>query len=287
MYTIQVGQLVLNLEILIYLLCGAVGVLAIRMKIKPSAERDKVVSVAFHAVLLWLLVWKGSLLLFQPSDVFANLSSLLYFSGGVKGKWLATAIAAAYLLVKLHKFKIGKKAIIELMTIMLLSSFVVFVLMEESFKLVGSGATQVGSGIQKGQFASDFELKDMDGNRVHLSDFRGSIVFLNFWATWCPPCKAEMPHMERIHRDYKDKGVTVLAVNLTTTEGKLSDVKEFVTNAGLTFPVVLDTEGVVKKQYQIMAYPTTFIIDEQGVIRQRFLGAVSYETMNQMIRKLK
>ena len=283
MYTIQVGQLVLNLEILIYLLCGAVGVLAIRMKSKPSAERDEVVSIAFNAVLLWLLVWKGSLLLFQPSDVFANLSSLLYFSGGVKGKWLATALAAAYLLLKLHKFKIGKKAIIELMTIMLLSSFVVFVLVEESFKLVGSGATQVGSGIQKGQFASDFELKDMDGNRVHLSDFRGSIVFLNFWASWCPPCKAEMPHMERIHRDYKDKSVTVLAVNLTTTEGKLSDVKEFVTNAGLTFPVVLDTEGVVKKQYQIMAYPTTFIIDEQGIIRQRFLGAVSYETIRQMI----
>ena len=283
MYTIQLGQLVLNLEIFVYLLCGAVGVLAIRMKTKPSAERDNVVSTAFNAVLLWLLVWKGSMLLFQPTEVFANPSSLLYFSGGVKGKWLASAIAAAYLLLKLFKFKVSKKETLELMTIMVLSSFVVFVLVEESFKLVGSGATQVGSGIQKGQFAPDFDLTDMNGNRVNLSDFRGSIVFLNFWATWCPPCKAEMPHMERIHKNYKDKGVAVLAVNVTTTEGKLSDVKGFVTKMGLTFPIVLDIEGVVNKQYQIMAYPTTFMIDKQGVIRQRFLGAVSYDTMKQMI----
>ncbi|WP_068776261.1 peroxiredoxin [Paenibacillus sp. FJAT-26967] len=142
-------------------------------------------------------------------------------------------------------------------------------------------------GIQKGQIAPDFDLTDLAGNPVKLSEYRGKTVFVNFWATWCPPCRAEMPHMQKVHDKYKDKNVVFLAVNLTHTEEKPAAVHEFADNYGLTFPIVLDEEGKVSKKYQIVAYPTTYIVDKQGVIREKYQGAINDEIMEDAIKRFK
>ncbi|MBY0124521.1 TlpA disulfide reductase family protein [Bacillus sp. S/N-304-OC-R1] len=141
-------------------------------------------------------------------------------------------------------------------------------------------------GIEEGQLAPDFELSDISGKTVKLSDYKGKKVLLNFWATWCPPCKSEMPHMEKLHNKYKNDRFEILAVNVTTSEKNRNNVDQFVEDYKLTFTVPLDENGKVFQQYGIMAYPTSFFIDSDGVIRKKVLGAVDEDAMEKEILRL-
>ncbi|MCM3704946.1 MULTISPECIES: TlpA disulfide reductase family protein [Cytobacillus] len=141
-------------------------------------------------------------------------------------------------------------------------------------------------GLEKGNLAPDFQLTDMEGNPVKLSDYSGKAVLLNFWASWCPPCRAEMPHMEKLYKKYKDKNFVILAVNLTNTEKNNGDAEKFVKELGLTFTIPMDVKGVVGGDYNIMAYPTSYFIDSDGVIREKVLGALNEEYMEKEIKKL-
>ncbi len=145
-----------------------------------------------------------------------------------------------------------------------------------------SAAANVKTGIEKGNLAPDFSLETADGKTAKLSDYRGKKVILNFWASWCPPCKAEMPHMEAFYKEYHTKGVTVLAVNLTTSEKDPSDVSKFIADYGLTFPVLLDKKGEVGNLYQTLTIPTSYIIDTNGVIREKIVGPMNKDTMIQL-----
>lgn len=131
-------------------------------------------------------------------------------------------------------------------------------------------------GNRNGYLAYDFELETLDGEKVKLSDYKGKKVMLNFWATWCPPCRAEMPDMEKFQ---KAKDVTVLAVNLTETETNMTIVQDFIDKYELTFTVPLDDVSAVSNQYEIMAYPTTFMIDTKGRIQFTMMGAMNYDMM--------
>ncbi|MEH7109626.1 redoxin domain-containing protein, partial [Bacillus sp. JJ1764] len=104
-----------------------------------------------------------------------------------------------------------------------------------------------------GSKAPDFELKTLTGETVKLSELKGKKVMLNFWATWCPPCKAEMPDMEKFHSEVGDK-VTILAVNIDPQ----LDVKGFVNEYKITFPILLDTDDGVNGKYQVLSIPTTY-----------------------------
>lgn len=143
-------------------------------------------------------------------------------------------------------------------------------------------AIEAEVGIQRGNLAPDFQLLNMEGQPVQLSDFRGKKVIVNFWATWCPPCRAEMPHMEKFYNDFSKEAV-VLAVNLTNTEKNQSDVTAFIDDLGLTFPILLDEKGEVAGMYQVFAYPTSYMIDSQGIIREIFQGAINYDVMKKTI----
>lgn len=135
----------------------------------------------------------------------------------------------------------------------------------------------------------DFELKDLNGNVVKLSDYKGQIVFLNFWATWCPPCREEMPDMESIHQQYDDNGVAILGVSSTEIELRggsdekkaEKQVKEYIDKEGFTFTIPLDTDSKVLGEYNsiypVTGIPTTFMIDREGVIRYARPGAFQGE----------
>lgn len=142
-------------------------------------------------------------------------------------------------------------------------------------------------GIAKGQLAPDFVLTDLQGNAVHLSDFKGKKVFLNFWASWCPPCRAEMPHMQKFYEKYQSKDIVILAVNLIQSEKNPKDVYTFVQEQQLTFPIVLDQKGEVATTYQIYLLPTTFLLDADGVIREKFQGPIHYDIMKKAVSKIK
>ncbi|KYG89249.1 TlpA disulfide reductase family protein [Metasolibacillus sp. FSL H7-0170] len=130
--------------------------------------------------------------------------------------------------------------------------------------------------------AADFSLETIDGSTISLSDYKGQKVILNFWATWCPPCKAEMPHLQNFHENNEDGDVTVLAVNLTASDS-VSNAESFVDGYGLTFPVLLDIDGEVGQLYEVITIPTTFFIDEDGNIIEKFIGALDEESMENII----
>jgi len=145
------------------------------------------------------------------------------------------------------------------------------------------GAPDVAEGLEKGEMAPDFELELIDGEKVKLSDFRGEKVMLNFWATWCPPCRAEMPDMQKLH---ENKDVTILAVDLLGQESGIDPVKEFLDDYGISFNVLLDEELVVAEKYGIQPIPTTYMIDSEGVIQNMAFGALNYELMVQELDKM-
>ena len=111
--------------------------------------------------------------------------------------------------------------------------------------------------------ALDFSVAGLHGERLALRAFRGKVVFLNFWATWCPPCKEEMPSMERLYRRYKARGLTMLAISIDS-DGGARGVADFVRKHGLTFLIGLDPKFEVADRYGIRALPSTFLIDRDG-----------------------
>ncbi|MCX5724764.1 MAG: TlpA disulfide reductase family protein [Nitrospirae bacterium] len=122
-----------------------------------------------------------------------------------------------------------------------------------------------------GKQAPDFVLTDLNDKPQRLSDFRGKVVFLNFWATWCKPCREEMPSMDVLHKNFEKDGLVILAVSIdrvTTTK----DIPPFIKGMNLTFPVLIDSWGKTDKPYKRMGVPETFIIDRDGVIREIVIG---------------
>jgi peroxiredoxin len=122
-----------------------------------------------------------------------------------------------------------------------------------------------------GYLAPDFALPNLDGKTVRLSDLRGKKgVFINFWATWCPPCRLEMPTMEKVYQDYKSRGLEILAVSIDA--GPKSTVKNFMRELKLTFPVLLDPEIEVLRMYKFFGLPASVLINKQGIIRFKEQG---------------
>jgi peroxiredoxin len=141
----------------------------------------------------------------------------------------------------------------------------------------------IEEGLQIGNLAPDFELTTLDGKKVKLSDYRGKKVVLNFWATWCPPCKAEIPDLEKFYSDFKDRDIVILGVDLTQSEKSQESVSMFAGNYGITYPILLDKEGTANETYQVSAIPTSYIIDTKGVIVNKVVGPMDYETMKGML----
>ena len=115
---------------------------------------------------------------------------------------------------------------------------------------------------------------------------KGKRLILNFWATWCPPCKAEMPHMQKFYQEQKGNNIEILAVNLTTGEKNPKDVAKFVKDYGLTFPILLDSSGEIGEAYQAFTIPTSYIIDSHGIIKKKIIGPMDKEMMTELIKSI-
>jgi len=134
--------------------------------------------------------------------------------------------------------------------------------------------------------APSFRLKDLNGKEVKLEDHRGKIVFLNFWATWCQPCRTEMPSMEKLYTEFKDRDFTILAVDIQERAKKVRAFKE---KFKLNFPILLDPDGSVGSKYGVISIPTTYLIDREGYVIGGALGArdwaskEAFEFINQLL----
>lgn len=121
----------------------------------------------------------------------------------------------------------------------------------------------------------DFELVGLAGKKTRLSSLNGQVVFLNFWATWCGPCRSEMPSMQRMYGALHAEGLEIMAVDLAEEKAQ---VQRFVKELGLSFPILLDSDGAVGAQYETRAIPTTYLIDRKGFIFARAVGARTWDT---------
>ncbi|PSA98448.1 redoxin domain-containing protein [Bacillus halotolerans] len=135
-------------------------------------------------------------------------------------------------------------------------------------------------GIEEGQQAPDFTLKTLSGERTSLSDVKGKKVLLNFWATWCKPCRQEMPAMEELQKEHSD--VAVIAVNFTSAEKSEKQVQNFADTYHLTFPILIDKKGI-NADYNVFSYPTTYILDEKGVIQDIHIGTMTKKEMKEKL----
>lgn len=133
--------------------------------------------------------------------------------------------------------------------------------------------------------APDFELTTLTGDTVRLSHFKGRKVFLNFWTTWCPPCIEEMPVIQHYYEgEAKADDVVVLSINATDLEFSRKDVEEFAGEHGITFPIMLDEKGEVSISYEVLTIPTSYIINEEGVITDQIIGPVTEEMLAEKLK---
>lgn len=158
-------------------------------------------------------------------------------------------------------------------------------------KIVAMPPTQDGEvteineiGLDVGKLAPDFELETLTGETVRLADYSGKRVIVNFWATWCPPCRAEIPDFQKL---YNKHDVVILAVNLSQSEKSEKHVTEFVNDFEMTFPVLMDKQADVSTAYQVQAYPTSYMIDSNGHIQYFAMGPMNYDLMVQQLEKMK
>jgi len=150
--------------------------------------------------------------------------------------------------------------------------------------VVPQGSVQLGP--LSGKPAPDFALKTLDGQAVHLSDYRGKAVLINLWATWCPPCLAEMPAIQAAYEKYKDQGLVVLGIDYTAQDN-LANVTAFVAKYQLTFPILLDQGGNISSlSYDMHGLPDSYFIDRSGVVRRMISGAIPAELMDGFIQEI-
>jgi peroxiredoxin len=338
------GPLVLQKDILLTAIAIITGFSLMKLRLRGYDAGGKSYDRPYDALLVWLLIWKLSILLTDFQSVRDSLLTLLYFSGGERGAWIAVAAVCGYVWLKDHKspdwpryrdswlfsilggytiyrllelcFVQGNTATEALLVVLGIATlglwmkgqsgaqrrtgqqlFLAFVLGHALISAVAGStwdktgfggetvnAEGIATGIRVGERAPDFTLQGLEGETVKLSDFRGKKVFVNFWATWCPPCQVEMPHMQRFYSEYKERDAVILSVNATQTEASKVVVKAFASHWELTFPIVLDTEGEVGKMYKVAAYPVTYLIDEQGVIRKKVQGPMNEEALKKAVR---
>lgn len=161
------------------------------------------------------------------------------------------------------------KKIVLLLTVLLLLSAPVFA--------VNQKKSVAKVGFEVGEILPDFSMTDLNGKTKNLKDFRGKTVMLNFWATWCPPCRAEMPSMETLWNKNKNKDFVILAVSVDRE--KTSKVADFIKANKYTFPVFHDTNGKLAQMFLIRSIPTTYILDKSGVILSKKMGAEDWSKL--------
>jgi len=222
----------------------------------------------------WLAVYSAAQILFADWPTFQHYLLLVW------------SIVAAIWVVKPTKAAL-KQAFPQLLGLLLITglvSYFAYDVVENNWRSVSvSGSAEQNIGIRPGQFAPDFETVDLQGEAVSLSQFKGKTVLLNFWTTWCTVCKAEMPHVQKLHESLAEEDFVILSINATSQDSGAEQARRYVENGELTFPVALDPAGSISQAYRVRAFPVTLVIDPEGVVQKHHIGAISYDQMRKAV----
>ena len=146
-----------------------------------------------------------------------------------------------------------------------------------------SAESTTQTGVTPGKLARDFTLESLDGSQVSLSDYRGQVVLVNFWATWCPPCRAEIPDLEAAYQAHRQDGFVILGVDV---EDPRHLIESFLDEVEMTYPILLDEAGRTSREYRAPGLPMTLLLDREGVIQVRHAGYISAEQLSEYLEQV-
>ncbi len=255
---------------------GLLRLLLVRFIVLQGYEKNEfrklVVDRFFNLFFFFVLGWKLSPLMFQTATVISAPTALLYLPGGWPGLGLGVAAAGIYLTYLLVD---PKKKIIPVDLRGFRQALLFGAL---SLTILGLGVIGyhefTRTPVAEAPKAPDFSLQDGSGNWVSLSSFRGQPVVLNFWASWCPPCRAEFPELVAFQNKWAGKAV-LLGINALSTEKNPGEIQSFLESQRVNFPIIYDNTGDVQKLYGVTVLPTTVVIDSLGRIIEFRSGALT------------
>lgn len=166
----------------------------------------------------------------------------------------------------------------------ILSVVILLILAGVAFYINTNKAQSVEVKPLAGYRAPEFTIQDMNGNTLNLADLRGKPIFINFWASWCPPCRAEMPHIQAAYEKYGDQ-IQFVMIN-AIEQDTMEDIKAYLAEAKLTFPVYLDRKNLVNELYQVPGWPTSLFINKQGIIVERFSRPMTAEMTESLMQSI-
>ena len=283
--TISLGPLNIPIGLAALLLGWLVYRQAGRLIFRGKEERFRNADgIIFTAFFIFLVAWKLSPIVFSLSTVLKNPAAVLYLPGGAAGTAIGAGAAVVYIAVSVFKKKEGRAGFLKDLlsgTAVLVSLIAVFavaaVILTGRINSAGNTADA-----EKGGPAPEFSLESLSGERYSLAAYGGRTVVINFWASWCPPCRAEMPELKTFHEEANPEDTVFLSVNLYSSEQKPEDLPEFISRYELSFPVLLDRNGHAAAAYGISSIPTTVVIDGEGNIAAVRKGAVTAGWLRKM-----
>ena len=284
--TISLGPLNIPL-ILITVILSWFIYLAITGRVFKNQKdsQKKIDNIIFNIFFIIFIVWKLSPLIFQFSTVKLNPSAMLYLPGGIAGLILGAGAALAYLTVVTLRKHSNDRGLMKrfALSAAVLAAVFLFVSTGTTLLSVKLRGVEASSGISEGSEAPEFTLQGVDGKKYSLSDYENKIIILNFWASWCPPCKAELPELNNFYENLDSEQAEFLSINMFDTESGISELRSFIEEQGIDFPVILDETGRLAYAYRISSIPTTVIIAEDGIISDVRQGAVTEDWLNRNI----
>ena len=283
----------------ITLIPGFLAVLV--MTIGKRELRRRSIDLLSTALLIYVALWKLGPL-FSSFDMVMEEPRLLLFAAGGRAGVLAGSVGAgAYMTVVLVRERLIEARMLRVLGVFVLVCGASFGISAAILAAGGAGAVATPSGNSTGsagsggsgagetaggrQKAPAFSLETLSGDDFALAEAKGRPLVINFWATWCGPCEAELPIKKRLARELGDK-VRLLGINLTTSEGSVDDVRRYAEEHEINYPVLLDTRGNVQQRYGVRGTPTTYVIDADGGVVTKFMGAMDYRDMKRRLEAL-
>ncbi|MGO9411407.1 MAG: peroxiredoxin family protein [Spirochaetia bacterium] len=261
---VTLGHFTIPLRFLAAGACLAAAILVARVALRRHRHLRAVVTERLaNAVVIFIAAWKLAPVILHPLDFFHDPLSLLMGAPGIAGLVAGIAAASVYAVFALVRPRRLRRA--SVLPLFLFAAVIA----------AGVGLEAVGSrSATPGPLAPAFSLPTLSGNSVSLTSLRGRVVVVNFWATWCPPCRAELPALADFARGQGAAGAVLLSVNQTSTETSEEAVRAFVKKYEIVTDVLLDGTGAAARAWDVQAYPSTFVVDPKGRVSAKRTGAV-------------
>jgi thiol-disulfide isomerase/thioredoxin len=241
--------------------------------LRVSEVGSRASDVVLNSATLWLLGWKLTPAVLRPGVLLRDPLAVLAAPGGTIGTVVGLALGVGYAVISITRSKRAARVGLSFAAGLVAGGFAFFI----GVAVLGVVLSAEAPGADR--TAPEFALPRLrpsdEGDTVSLSDYRGKTVLLNFWATWCPPCRAEIPDLVEFHDRTAGSDVVLVSVNQTFSEGGIDRVSSFVRETGIEYAVLLDRTGEVSRAYGVRGIPTTFVIGEDGRVKERVYGAVS------------